>query len=130
MDSPTKNCRSLNRPNILHVAVDVLLKAVNFVCPAVVLQVGDNLLHVVLQVDSVVLLRAESRLGKTVVEDDVNTTDGARISASIAILALSGGVGAVELDVALCSCLVLAVHLVNAVVHQLHGVGIREQLIS
>ena len=58
----------------LHHAVDVLLESVHLGCSVVVLQILHNLLHVVLQVDSVVLLRAESRLGETVVEDDVNTT--------------------------------------------------------
>ena len=60
--------------NILHVAIDVLLEGVHLVCPAVALEVGDDLLHVVLQVHSVVLLGPKARLGETVVEHDVDPT--------------------------------------------------------
>ena len=60
--------------NILHVAIDVLLEGVHLVCPAVALEVGDDLLHVVLQVHSVVLLGPKARLGETVVENDIDPT--------------------------------------------------------
>ena len=42
--------------NILHVAIDVLLEGVHLVRPTVGLEIGDNLLHIVLQVHCVVLL--------------------------------------------------------------------------
>ena len=70
-----KELKVLETPqNILHVAIDVLLEGVHLVCPAVALEVGDDLLHVVLQVHSVVLLGPKARLGETVVEHDVDPT--------------------------------------------------------
>ena len=70
-----KELKVLETPqNILHVAIDVLLEGVHLVCPAVALEVGDDLLHVVLQVHSVVLLGPKARLGETVVENDVDPT--------------------------------------------------------
>ena len=70
-----KELKVLETPqNILHVAIDVLLEGVHLVCPAVALEVGDDLLHVVLQVHSVVLLGPKARLGETVVENDIDPT--------------------------------------------------------
>ena len=68
-----KELKVLEPPkNILHVAVDVLLEGVHLVCPAVVLKVGDDLLHVVLQVQCVVFLWPKAGFSETVVEDYVD----------------------------------------------------------
>ena len=91
-----------------HDSVDVLLECVNLAGPVVFLEILDHLLHVVLQVDHVVLLGSEPRLGEPVVEDNVDATDGScGISALVSIGTISGGIGARQLDLSLCPGLVL-----------------------
>ena len=70
---------------LCHDLVDVGLEGGNLSFPAVVLQVLDHLLHVVLQVDHVVFLGAKTGFREPVVEDDVNTTDSCGVTTFISI---------------------------------------------
>merc|ERR1711892_910823 len=88
----------------------------------------DYLLHVILQVDGIVLLAAKAGLNKSVVKYQVNSTFRTSISALISFICR--GIGASQLDVISLPCNVLAIDLVHAVVHQLHGVGVGEQLVT
>merc|ERR1719341_295054 len=59
----------------LHDTIDVLLEIVNFSSFAVVFQILDDLLHVVLQVDGVILLATKTGLDQPMVKDEVDSTD-------------------------------------------------------
>merc|ERR1719500_2121843 len=85
-------------------------------------------LHVVHEVDHVVILTTEPCLDKSVVEDQVDSGLGSRVCALISFL--SAGVGALQLDVALASRNVLALHLPHHTVDELDRVGVGKQLIA
>ena len=67
-------------------------------------------------------------LDKSVVEDQVDSGLGSRVCALISFL--SAGVGALQLDVALASRNVLALHLPHHAVDELDRVGVGKQLIA
>ena len=112
----------------LHDNGDVLLEGVDLVSFAVLLQVFDDAFHVVLQVDGEVLLGAESGLGESVVQGDVDARDAALIGTLVGLF--GAGVGAREDHLAFLAGLVLANDLVEAVGDEGDLVSVGEKFIS
>ena len=87
--------------------LDVCFEAIDLASLVVLFQVLNDLLHVALQVIGEGLLVGEAGLDKSMVEDDVDAGLGGLIGALVSLF--SGGVGAIEDDLALLSGLVLKV---------------------
>ena len=78
----------------LHDTIDVLLEALDLISLVVALQVGDDPLHVVLQVGHVVSLLTKSSLHQPLVEDEIYSRLHGLIGAFISLF--STGVGSFQ----------------------------------